>query len=154
MIKANFSLIKQQAADAVRYARNKDDRAVKSLTAFYEQGKNAPGYANLMLLDQLNANTQRTTDLFESGDINLKESLKVDAAPFVILKITKEIIPDKYKEFKKAYMEMYPKTSSKRQAIENYLAAYDVTSKTPAKNKKGFKKFWTLFFNIKNKFTS
>lgn len=152
MLKTDVSLIRKYASDVVRYARNKDERTLKSLSMFYDEGKKAPGVAKRALIDELNSNIEIVVKRLKSGEMTTEEALRANMAPMLVGKLSKTI-PDKVLDFLKAYKSMYPKTGAKRNAIEQYLETYDVTPSTPTKNKKIIKRIFAAIYKIKEKTT-
>ena len=152
MLKTDVSLIRKYASDVVRYARNKDERTLKSQSMFYDEGKKAPGVAKRALIDELNSNIEIVVKRLKSGEMSTEDALKANMTPMLIGKLSKTI-PDKVLDFQKAYKNMYPKTGAKRNAVEEYLATYGVTSSAPTKNKKFFKRIFAVIYKIREKTT-
>ena len=139
--------IRENVYDLYRYAKYGDNRSVKSMIKFYEQGAEAPSISSVIMRDEFKKQMDKDTEkIYEelyfgtiSGEDMTDELARIDYVPFEVsmLETHPEVQPA-LEKFTESFEKIYPKTHILRQLlINNDRVLWD--SVTPKAN--WFKKF-------------
>ena len=149
LIVENPSEIKSVASDVIRYAANADDRFLPTFMKLTEIGAKSPGYTKVITREALYDRFDKEFEKVYNGEVAYKDFISKYQELEKLMARTWARFTNS--EFVENFSKLYPKTGTKRLAIEQCSCESTKYPYQLCSNKKGLKKLYNFLFKLTSK---
>lgn len=149
LIIENPTEIKTTASDVIRYAANADDRFLPTFMKLTEIGVKSPGYTKVITRKALCDRFDNEFEKAYNGEVAYKDFISKFQELEKLMAFTWARFTNS--EFVENFSKLYPKTATKRLAIEQCLSESTKHPYQLCTQRKGLKKFYNFLFKLTSK---